>query len=76
VIKCLVILKAIVVAIIICVRSWGLQCECVMWFILRKEYPDIMEAPRILEQEETMRFRLSQLHVLFLVFVQLLNGTT
>jgi hypothetical protein len=88
-----------VVAIIICVRFWGIQCECVMWlfwgiqcecvmwlfwgiqcecvmwFILRKEYI-IVKAPGILEQEETVRFRLSQLPTLFLISIQLLNGTT
>jgi hypothetical protein len=37
---------------------------------------DIVGAPVILEQKEIVRFRWSQLLVLFLVFVQPLNGTT
>ncbi len=37
---------------------------------------DIVGVLGILEQKEIVKFRLSQLLILFLVFIQLLNGTT
>jgi hypothetical protein len=57
-----------VVIVIICVRFWGeIQGECVMWFILRKSICDIVGALEILEQEEMVRFKWSQLPVLLLL---------
>jgi len=46
-----------------------------MWFKEESTY-DIVGAQGILLQEETGKFRLSQLFVPILVSVQLLNGTT
>jgi hypothetical protein len=33
-----VISKVVVVVVIIYGRFWGTYCECVMWFIMRREY--------------------------------------
>ncbi len=56
------------VTIIICVRFWGeIQGECVMWFILKESICDIVGALTILEQEEMVRFKWSQLLALLLV---------
>jgi hypothetical protein len=30
--------RAVVVVVNIYVRFWGIQCECIMWFILRRKY--------------------------------------